>query len=239
MMVHGRSRAQALAVLENRDGATIKIFRPALPQRDTAKTLKAATSIWEAARPITGTLAARYLRDIRKIDIEALPQDDAALRFHANCPFEASLEPCLVALFRDVVTDEPAGIHRIALKPQVFAGAKVERLTLGAWPRPRAIKLFPSNGQLVVAEGIETVLSAQPLGIDGPVWAAGNKTNLTKLPVVAGVGQLTLLVDNDVHGIGAARATRARWMAAGRAVRWLEPDTEGADFNDVLKQRRA
>jgi DNA polymerase len=237
MEVEGLNRAQALKVL-NRGGAIV-VRRTIQPARDPAQTLQGALAIWEAAKPITGTPATRYLRDVRKIDVGALPSDAAALRFHAHCPFDASLEPCLIALFRDVISDEPAGIHRIALSGDVFDGAKVRRLTLGSWPRPRAIKLFPANGRLLVGEGIETVLSAQPLGLDGPVWAAGNKNNITKFPVVTGVDQLILLVDNDLAGIGAARTCRQRWMATGRAVRWIQPDIAGEDFNDILKRRRA
>ena len=69
--------------------------------------------------------------------------------------------PALLALYQDVETDASAGIHRIKLTPDVFAGAKVERLSLGRWPTPRAIKLWPMDGnRLFVGEGLETVLAA-------------------------------------------------------------------------------
>jgi hypothetical protein len=60
-----------------------------------------------------------------------------------------------------VLTDEPAGIHRIALTDDVLcAGGKVQRRTLGCWPTPRAIKFWLAADQLFLGEGIETVLAA-------------------------------------------------------------------------------
>ena len=50
-----------------------------MPQR-TAYALK----WWNAAQPIAGTLAARYLAEVRGIDLDVLPDDisERALRFH-------------------------------------------------------------------------------------------------------------------------------------------------------------
>jgi hypothetical protein len=44
--------------------------------------------------------------------------DDAAcetLRFHPNCPFGQARHACILALFRNIVTDAPQAIHRIGL----------------------------------------------------------------------------------------------------------------------------
>ena len=45
------------------------------------------------------------------------------------------------------------------------------------------------------------------------------------------------LVDRDANkvGINAARTCAARWIAAGRRVALLIPNTEGADFNDLVQ----
>ena len=116
------------------------------------------------------------------------------LRFHPRCPFGPGVRlPCLIALYRDVVSDAPAGIHRIALTPDVFAGGKVQRLTLGSWPTPRAFKLWPATDQLFLGEGIETVLAAATrLHYRGapmrPAWAAGSSGNIRTFPVLARSG---------------------------------------------------
>ena len=56
-----------------------------------------ALRLWEQARPIAGTLAARYLADTRGVDLAALPAAiDDVLRFHPRCPFGSGLRhPCL------------------------------------------------------------------------------------------------------------------------------------------------
>ena len=81
----------------------------------TATTRSASTqalAIWCDARPLRGTLAERYLRS-RCIEVptEALE----VLRFHPRCPWGIGTRPAMVALVRDIITDEPIGIHRTAL----------------------------------------------------------------------------------------------------------------------------
>jgi hypothetical protein len=241
MMVEGKSREAAIRILESWDGSVAP--KPAKNKDDAARTLTLATRLWERAQPIGGTPAIKYLADIRGIDIDALP-DDAPLRFHPRCPFGPGARvPCLLALYRDALTDELAGIHRIALKPEVFAGGKVDRKALGSWPTPRAIKLWPAADQLFLGEGIETVLAAATqLQHDGnpmrPAWAAGSSGNLTKFPVLAKVRRLVLLVDHDEAGAQSAEACRLRWRSAGREVVRLRPRRLGADFNDVVLEQQ-
>ena len=61
---------------------------------------------------------ARSARDIcarRGASIDALPNLDHVLRFHPSCPFKPMRRhPCLLALYRNIVTDEPRAILRIA-----------------------------------------------------------------------------------------------------------------------------
>jgi DNA polymerase I-like protein with 3'-5' exonuclease and polymerase domains len=209
-----------------------------------ARTLELALALWQAAKPIAGTLAVRYLVEVRGIDVETLPAD-VPLRFHRRCPFGLGQRlPCLIALYQDVENDEPAGIHRIALTPEVMAGGEVERRSLGRWPRPRAVKLWPATSILYLGEGIETVLAAAtrlPYR-DGtlmrPAWAAGSTGGIRKFPVLsADVAELRLLLDHDDEGIACAGPVRERWEAAGRKVTRLRPPQPGYDFNDVVLEK--
>jgi DNA polymerase len=243
MMVEGKSRDEAVRILATWNGPTAR------PRKvDNDRTLAFAHIIWNKARPIAGTLAIEYLADIRKIDVALLPENvDETLRFHRRCPFGPGVRlPCLIALFRDVANDAPAGIHRIALTPDVFANGKVQRRILGSWPTPRAIKLWPAANQLFLGEGIETVLAAAtrithrdaPMR---PAWSAVSSGALGKLPIVPGVDQLVILVDHDLNGEGQAAAARCaeRWSRAGHTVAKLVPKQPGFDFNDVVKERMA
>ena len=235
MMIEGMSRDEALAVLERWDGTLVSPRRVDDGEASRARALR----LWQQAKPIAGTLAAQYLTEHRRIDLAALPDNvDEVLRFHPRCPFGAGTRhPCLLALMRDIASDESTGIHRIALTAN---GTKIDRRMLG---RGGAVKLWPASAQLIVGEGIETVLAAAtrishrgaPLR---PAWSAVSSGALSKLPVVAGVERLLILVDHDLNGQGQAAAARCaeRWSHAGRSVTQLKPKQPGRDFNDLIME---
>jgi hypothetical protein len=202
---------------------------------DDSHTLERALELWDEGKPIAGTLAERYLADTRKLkELPAIRDIDAVLRFHPRCPFgsNGARHPCLLALFRDVESDAPAGIHRIGLTADAN---KIKRLTLGHWPSPRAIKLWPRTHKLTIGEGIETVLGAIRCGaITPPAWAMGPKTDIANFPVLLGVKALTVLVDRgDPAALDGAEMCVARHVAAGVSSRWLRT-VRVKDFNDVV-----
>jgi hypothetical protein len=186
------------------------------------------------AQSITGTLAAQYLADTRGIDLAQLPANlDEVLRFHPRCPFNGACHPSLLALLRDVRTDAPTGIHRIALTPDA---KKINRWMLG---RSGVVKLWPAGSQLVIGEGIETVLAAATrIPYRGtllqPAWSTVSAGPLGNLPVLPGVEQLIVLVDHDEEGRAAAERCADRWQRAGRTAIRLTPKRVGADFNDLV-----
>jgi hypothetical protein len=208
-------------------------------QENDARTLDLALALWQAAQLIAGTLALRYLAEARGIAVETLPPDiETVLRFHPRCPFAAGEQlPCLVARYTDVITDEFAGVHRIAL---TLDAQKIERRMLGRWPRPRAIKLWPATTVLYLGEGIETVLAAATRlpyrdgSLMRPAWAAGFTGGIAKFPVLPTVRELRLLLDHDSEGEACAVPCRDRWEATGRKVTRLRPPQPGFDFNDVV-----
>jgi hypothetical protein len=207
---------------------------------DEAAKLAFVKSIWTSAQPLLGSMAERYLDETRHIDISRLPADiHGSLRFHPHCVFGPGTHlPCLIALMREPLTDEPVGIQRVALEHQDGKIEKIERRMLG---RAGVVKLWQPGSQLIVGEGIETVLAAAtrilyhgaPLQ---PAWSAVSSGSLSKLPVVPGVEQLLILVDNDINGQGQTAAARCaeRWTCAGRRVIQLTPKCLGDDFNDVI-----
>jgi hypothetical protein len=184
--------------------------------------------------------AAGYLSKTRGIDLAALPANiNAVLRFHARCPFgPGTRHPCLLALLRDAATDAIAGIQRIALTPDAH---KIERRMLG---RTGAAKLWPVRDQLVVGEGIETVLAAATrIPYRGaalqPAWSMISSYALGRLPVIPGVERLIILVDHDEAGLTASGTCMDRWIRAGRSVVRLKPKRAGADFNDLVMESAA
>jgi hypothetical protein len=194
-----------------------------------------ALALWQEAVPIAETIVIRYFAKRRILD-QALAIDTTVLRFHPLCPFGAVRYPCLLALMRDVRTNEPCAIQRTAL---TTAGEKIDRRTLG--PKSRAaIKLSADEGVtmgLTVGEGLETVLSAMQLGF-GPAWALGDSGNVRTFPLLSGIECLTIIVDNDESGTGqqAALECSSRWTSAGREVFRIIPNRCGEDINDVVRR---
>jgi DNA polymerase len=212
---------------------------------DYAATLAFIKSIWTSAEPVLGSMAERYLDETRGIDISKLPDDiHRTLRFHPACVFGPRTHlPCLIALMRDPLTDEPVGIQRIALEHQDGRIVKLERRMLG---RAGVVKVWPAGSTLVVGEGLETVLAAASRipyagALLTPAWAALSSQKLQTLPVIPEVKRLILLVDNDANQEGqfAAGHAAAVWRAAGRNVVMLMPPTADTDFNDLVLQEDA
>jgi DNA polymerase len=213
-----------------------EVLARAASAEDDTGTLARAHELWVEAKPIAGTLAERYLAETRKLDLTLLPNNiDDVLRFHPRCPFgvNGTRHPCLVAMFRDVESDQFAGIHRIGLTADA---KKIKRLTLGRWAGVRAIKLWSIvTHKLSIGEGIETVLGAvRCSAITTPAWAIGPKADIATFPVLPGVKAISVLVDRgDPAALDGAMECIKRHVAAGCGARWLRT-VHVKDFNDLV-----
>ena len=193
--------------------------------------------IWSEAVSARGTLVEKHLasRQLRLPD-----RHQEVLRFHPSCPFgKSTRHPCMVALYRDIKTNEAKGIHRTALTPD---GKKIDRKSLGSIGGC-AIKLTPDEDVaegLTVGEGIETTLAGMALNFR-PAWALGAANAIAKFPVLSGIECLTILVDRDATGTGQASALECsrRWTKAGREVFRIVPAVLGADMADIVCERVA
>lgn len=199
-----------------------------------------ALRIWREARAPAETPVARYLarRGLNLVD-----DATEVLRFHSSCPFAGGRTPAMVALVRNVVTNQPQAIHRSALMSD---GQKAEidgkdRLALGSI-RGGAVKLTPDEEVttcLGIGEGIETTLSLRRLPEFGasPVWSVLNAGGITSFPILPGIECLWIAVDNDPAGRGASELCADRWRRAGREVLLVHPTGDGADLNDIPEVR--
>jgi putative DNA primase/helicase len=210
--------------------------RPVVEEKDDApERISRALELWDEAKPLTGTIAERYL-----LSRHVAPNEEAlaVLRFHPRCPWgEGQRVPAMVALIQCVITDEPIGIHRTGLNTD---GTKLGRRTLGH-KAGGAIKLYPDSlitDDLAIGEGIETVLSFKPLGCDAPAWSLIDAGELRNFPVLPHVNRLIIAVDNDRSqtGLKAAQECSDRWRDAGKRVRLVFSDETGDDLNDFLRK---
>jgi putative DNA primase/helicase len=234
----GLKPAQIAPVSRQVDAKPKSSFPGASPKSiSEGNTSELALQLWSESGSALGTLAENYLTS-RQL---ALPdRHEDVLRFHPSCPFGKGMRhPCMIALYRDIKTNEPKAIHRTALTPD---GKKIDRKTLG--PKAGcAIKLSADEDVaegLTIAEGIETALAGMALNFR-PSWALGDAGEVAKFPLLSGVECLTILVDNDASGTGQGSALECsrRWTAAGREVFRVVPTAVGNDMADIVSGRAA
>ena len=188
-----------------------------------------ALAIWKEAVSAHGTPVERYLTS-RHL---TLPPGAEALRFHPACPFGNAKTAAMVALVRNIESNQPQAIHRTALD-------HTGKMSLGPI-RGGAIKLTPDEDvttALGIAEGIETALSMQrlPEWLGSPVWSVISASGISKFPLLAGIATLAIAADNDGADGAGEKATLEvieRWEERETLV--LEANDEGADLNDILQ----
>ena len=143
-----------------------------------------ARRIWYEGTDPHGTLAEKYLKEQRRLDLPAVLAL-RVLRYHPLCPWrdeesgKTDSSPALLAPFRSIDDDNITAIQRIALNRD---GTKRGRRMLGV-VRRAAMKfddLNPSGG-LVIGEGIETCVAARQLGL-GTTWALGSVGAISFFP---------------------------------------------------------
>lgn len=211
-------------------------------ERETRRQQKARTQrycddLFSQSVPITGTPAETYLEG-RGIHLQGSKVRNT-LRYHPAMPHTRTKQdvPAMVARLRGP-DGRPMGIHRTYLRPdgsgkaELLGGAKLMLGPCGGG----AVRFGPDRPVIALAEGIETALS---IGVASrlTVWATLSTSGLKGLilppPPVAEV--VVIAADHDPAGLAAAEEAAARFEAEGRAVSVIAPQTEGQDFNDVLR----
>jgi putative DNA primase/helicase len=201
------------------------------PENDASdeEKLKRAKQLWNEAREIRGSLGEAYFRDSRELRLDSDIDWHRVLRFHKGTN-------AIIALFRDVLTDEPRAIHRIFLTKPI-ARTKGHLLASGKWSPGRyspgglkinrmmlgkvggcAVKLDRLAGNILsIGEGIETTMAGRLAGYQ-PAWSVGSAGAIADFPVIPRVDRLYVFAENDKSGANtrAIAECRERW-AAGAA----------------------
>lgn len=199
-----------------------------------------AIIIWEEASPLSGTPGEIYLRKRSVVDPGC-----HCVRFHPRCPVtlsngQKSCQPALICLFRSIRSNEPMAILRIFIKPDGSGKSDHPYLrnqkqmlgpTTGAVIKISADEDVTSG--LVVAEGLETALSAYSCGWQ-PTWSLGSASALAKFGSIAGIEALTVMADRDDAGVRAAQKCTMLWRDAGAEARIFLPKRHD-DWNDWIK----
>jgi hypothetical protein len=163
------------------------------------------------------------------------------LRFHPNLwhPKSGRSWPAMVWLITNSITGKPQGVHCTFLNDAGPGKApiKPEKMVFGLM-RGGVIRLTPppdGDEPLILAEGIETALSALPAG-QRHAWAAISATNLWHFDLPASIRYVIIIADHDESGTGtaAARDLAGQLHRQGRRVRIATPPVPGTDLNNLL-----
>jgi putative DNA primase/helicase len=210
---------------------------PSPAARDN-NTVQRALEVWRETVPLPGTPGEVYLAS------RGVQSDSEDLRWHSNCWFGKDRVGCMVGLVRNIITNEPQGIHRTALS---LTGEKLSglgsngRLSMGLI-RGGAVKLTEDAEvtlAVAIGEGIESTLSVRriPELERMHIWAVLTANGIENFPVLRGVESVWIAVDHDLSGTGqrVAAACARRLEAAGIEVWTVTPDVVGEDLNDLVK----
>jgi hypothetical protein len=232
--VHGYARDDGAPAPDPAELAKAK----AAAQRFAATVAKAkcdkARWLWDQRRPIAGTPAERYLREVRCYD-GPLP---VTLGF---LPARDKFPPAMIAAFGMPIEIEPQvmsisaaavrGVHltRLASDGSAKAGTDTDKIMLGApHGAPIVLGSIGDGLGLAITEGIEDGLSVHEATGLG-VWAAGSASFMPALaPVVPDcIECVTILVDDDSAGRRNADELARRLDHRSIEVRLVVPRVQG------------
>ncbi|UPT61520.1 MAG: toprim domain-containing protein [Hyphomonadaceae bacterium JAD_PAG50586_4] len=190
--------------------------------------------LWDESAPIPGAIAERYLR-AREIEGE-LPGPDV-LRFH---PRMTSLDdrerrPALVAALVDAdAVLQGIQVTLLSAHGATKAPVATPRRTIGRL-MGNYVRVDAPSDTLVVAEGLETALSARR-ALGAGAWAFLSAENLAQFEPPRVIDRLIIAADRDEAGLFAAERLRARAIKTITVEIALPP--EGfADWNDWARAR--
>jgi putative DNA primase/helicase len=192
-------------------------------------TTKYAGQLWDEGLDPRGTIVETYLRS-RKLEIA----DDIAIsvvRYHRPFYCAGRTAAAMIALFRDIKTDEPCGVSITLLDKNV---GKIDRRFYGHVGKG-AIKFCDATNILNIGEGIESTLSGLAMGY-APVWCVGSAGSIARFPVVAGVTSLYIFGEKGDGGANtkAMKKATAGWRHSGADIFVVEPKV-GNDLNDAWR----
>lgn len=205
------------------------------PQEDPAKLKAQLNKAWSESKP-NSPIVRDYLT---RRGLKTFP---SCLRGHPGLYYkhpslDIGRQPAMLAMMTGA-DDKPKSIHRTYMLGDTLGDLKRKKMMISPDSiAGAAIRLFPAEETLGIAEGIETAIAAHELfGV--PVWATYSAGNMTAVVLPATVKRVLVFADNDANGTGQQAADKAR-------IRFLREDREaevhvapllGGDWLDYLNE---
>jgi hypothetical protein len=187
-----------------------------------------------------GSLVPTYLHEARAISL--LPP--GILREHLHCPHRLNIRlPAMVAPVVDTAGAQ-TGIHMTYLRPDGsgkadFPNRDLQRECRGIISGGSIrLEAHDPDRDLIVAEGIETTLSAMQI-FNLPGWSAVCAGGLRTIELPLEIRRVVIAADHDLSGAGQrnALAARERWRSEGRVAEIAMPPTPGGRLQRHLEAR--
>jgi len=227
-----------------------------LPAKEPTKvqksyTLEYAKRIAQQSQPIKGTLAEKYLKEHRGIELEHWPE---SLRYHPGIRSGKDNKKAVLAGLFAVAKDAKGEIQAgqaTYLDKVTAQKAKVNlvKQTFGLPSRGAAVLLESQETRqdvVYLAEGIETGLSIYQAMPKAKVQVTLSLSNFNNAPITAKEKIVVLCTDNDgpitydekgkpCYGPVIDKVS-AKLHAEGKEV-WIARPNEVKDYNDLLKSK--
>jgi phage/plasmid primase-like uncharacterized protein len=229
-------------ILPQRESAEASRSRRHKEDKDRARKIATALGLWRKAIPLRGSVGEIYLRESQAI---GAPLDKANLRFVADCPLQPYFpdernHPAIIAAVQKS-TGNFVGAHISYLTPDGSGKADISpsRKMIGR-VHGGHVHLAP-GATVIVAEGLETALSAWELGVDcapniGAI-AALSASGVASFEWPPETRKLLIAFDRDASGAGerAAHALTVRARGSGLSASLLPPPPNFNDWNDAAR----
>ncbi|OUJ17129.1 toprim domain-containing protein [Acetobacter sp. DsW_063] len=222
---------------------------------DEQRRRAAARRLWhEAPAGIAGTPVEAYLAG-RGIDMRSLGRAPGALRFHPAVwcgEVRRSLPAMLaaicapngkqVAVHRTWLAQSHSGSWRkaeLATPKKVIGGFAGGCIRLWRGESGKSLSMAENGESVILAEGIETGLSVALACPERRVLCAVSLGNMASVILPDAITEIIIAADNDSGNATARKALDAacrQFIGQGRAVRVAMPNTEGRDWNDVIRE---
>ncbi|MBX9745281.1 MAG: toprim domain-containing protein [Hyphomonadaceae bacterium] len=211
----------------------LSVCRP-LPASNNQQRDAAATRLFAAAEPISGTPAETYIHS-RGIECPVTPD---ALRYHPKCYYRCDdtyrqlAAPAMLAAVTDN-TGRIRGLMRTYLSADGSQKAPIDspRRAMGALAG-NGVRFGPHAEVMAVGEGIETMLSLRIAMPTLSMIAALSAAHLAALIPPAQVRRIYIAADSDAAGRNAAARLAQRLSTLSIEAILLTPRRK--DFNDDL-----
>lgn len=193
---------------------------------------------WQAAVPIEGTPADRYLRlrGIKGAIPETLKYGVVPLWIDPMTGNRGPDNHALIAACYDV-NERVTGIHKTLIRADGnLAPVRSPKQSLGQI-RGGAVRLGPEASEIIVCEGLEDGLTVHELLPSTPVWVALGTGNMPAIVLPPSIKCVLVAGDNDAPGRAAVEKACEAFRIQGRHAAAIFPGHTYGDFNDQLRRR--